>query len=74
MSNIHTPRIEELLPAYALGALEGEELRELEEHLAGGCEECGRQLALWQGDLEELAAAVPPSIAVGSVQNTGRAA
>ena len=60
MSDIHTPRIEELLPAYALGALEGEELRELEEHLAGGCEECDRQLALWQGDLEELAAAVPP--------------
>lgn len=60
MSEIHTPRIEELLPAHALGALEGEELRELEAHLAGGCEECGRQLALWQGDLEELAAAVPP--------------
>jgi anti-sigma-K factor RskA len=60
MSDIHTPRIEELLPAYALGALEGEELLELEEHLAGGCEECGRQLALWQGDLEDLAAAVPP--------------
>jgi anti-sigma-K factor RskA len=60
MSDIHTPRIEEFLPAYALGALEGEELRELEAHLAGGCEECRRQLALWQGDLEELAAAVPP--------------
>jgi anti-sigma-K factor RskA len=60
MSDIHTPHIEELLPAYALGALEGEELRELEEHLAGGCDECGRQLALWQGDLEALAAAVPP--------------
>lgn len=59
MSDIHTPRIEELLPAYALGALEGEELGELEAHLAGGCEECGRQLTLWQGDLEELAATVP---------------
>jgi anti-sigma-K factor RskA len=60
MSDPHTPRIEELLPAYALGALDGEELRELEQHLAGDCEECRRQLALWQGDLEELAAAVPP--------------
>jgi anti-sigma-K factor RskA len=60
MSDTHTPRIAELLPAYALGALEGEELRELEEHLAGGCEECARQLALWQGDLEQLAAEVPP--------------
>jgi anti-sigma-K factor RskA len=60
MSNPHTPRIEELLPAYALDALDGEELRELEEHLADDCEECRRQLALWQGDLEELAATVPP--------------
>jgi len=60
MSDIHTPRLEELLPAYALGALEGEELRELEEHLAGGCEECRRQLALWEGDLEALAATIEP--------------
>lgn len=57
MSTPHTPRIEELLPAYALGALDGGDLRELEAHLAGGCEECRRQLALWQGDLEALAAA-----------------
>jgi len=56
----HDPRFEELLPAYALGALDGGELRELEEHLATGCDECRRQLALWQGDLEELAASVPP--------------
>ena len=60
MSTTHTPRIEELLPAYALGALDGDELREMEEHLAGGCEECRRQLPLWQGDLEELAATVAP--------------
>jgi len=56
----HTPRLEELLPAYALGALDGDDLRELEAHLAGGCEECRRQLALWQGDLEALAAEVEP--------------
>lgn len=60
MSMPHTPRLEELLPAYALGALDGEDLRELEAHLAGGCEECRRQLALWQGDLEALAAEVEP--------------
>jgi anti-sigma-K factor RskA len=60
MSTPHSHRLEDLLPAYALGALDGEEVHELEEHLAGGCEECRRQLALWQGDLEELAAAVPP--------------
>jgi anti-sigma-K factor RskA len=56
----HSPRFDELLPAYALGALDGEELRELEAHLATGCAECRRQIALWQGDLEELAASVPP--------------
>jgi anti-sigma-K factor RskA len=56
----HSPRFDELLPAYALGALEGEELRELEEHVAGGCPECRRQIDLWQGDLEELAASVEP--------------
>lgn len=56
----HTSRIEELLPAYVLGALDGDDLRELEAHLAGGCEECDRQLALWQGDLEALAAGVEP--------------
>ncbi len=60
MSTPHTPRIEELLPAYALGALDGDDLREMEAHLASGCEECRRQLALWQGDLEALAAGVEP--------------
>jgi anti-sigma-K factor RskA len=60
MSTPHTPPLEELLPAYALGALDGQDLRVLEEHLAGGCDECRRQLALWQGDLETLAAEIPP--------------
>jgi anti-sigma-K factor RskA len=56
----HTAHLGELLPAYALGALDGAELRELEEHLATGCPECRRELDLWQGDLEELAATVTP--------------
>lgn len=60
MSAAHTNRHEELLPAYALGALDGEELRELEAHVAAGCAECDRQLQLWQGDLEELAVSVAP--------------
>jgi anti-sigma-K factor RskA len=60
MSTPHTDRLEELLPAYALDALDGDDLHELEEHLAGGCAECERQLALWQGDLEALAATVTP--------------
>lgn len=60
MSTPHSTRFEELLPAYALGALDGDDLRELEEHLAGGCAECDRQLALWDGDLEALAESIPP--------------
>ncbi len=55
----HSSRFEELLPAYALGALDAAELREMEEHLAG-CEECDGQLQLWNLDLESLAAAVEP--------------
>jgi len=62
MSAGHTTRHEELLPAYALGALDGAELRELEAHLAAGCDECRRQLDLWEGDLEELAASVEPVV------------
>ncbi|MFL6200538.1 MAG: anti-sigma factor domain-containing protein [Thermoanaerobaculia bacterium] len=60
MSADHSTRHEELLPAYALGAVDGEDLREMEAHLATGCSECRRQLDLWQGDLEELAASVEP--------------
>ena len=60
MSAEHTPRFEEMLPARVLGALEGDELHELEAHLATGCEECRRQLRIWESDLEEIAASVPP--------------
>ncbi|HVR96699.1 MAG TPA: anti-sigma factor [Thermoanaerobaculia bacterium] len=59
MSTAHSPRHEEMLPAYALGALDGEELRELEAHLPG-CDECRRLLRGWEDDLEQLAAAAPP--------------
>jgi anti-sigma-K factor RskA len=55
----HSSRFEELLPAYALSALDAAELREMEGHLAG-CEECRRQLRLWNLDLESLAASVEP--------------
>jgi anti-sigma-K factor RskA len=56
----HSARFEEFLPAYALGALDDDDLRELEEHLADGCEECRRQLDLWNRDLEALADSVTP--------------
>ncbi|HEX6904445.1 MAG TPA: anti-sigma factor [Thermoanaerobaculia bacterium] len=60
MSEPHSNRIEELLPSYALGALDGSDLRELEEHLEAGCPECRRQLDLWNRDLEALAESAPP--------------
>jgi hypothetical protein len=62
----HTSRIDELLPAYALGALEGEELRELTAHLSAGdpagpiwpiCPICERELRRLAADLEQLAGA-----------------
>lgn len=62
MTAAHSTRHEELLPAYALGALDGAELRELEAHLAVGCAACRSQLDLFQGDLEELAVSVEPVV------------
>jgi len=56
----HSPEIAELLPLHALEALDGEDLRLLEAHLATGCTECQAQLALLQGDVEALAASLPP--------------
>lgn len=56
----HEARYLDLLPAYSLGALDGEDLLALEQHLAAGCEVCESQLALWRRDVEELAAGVPP--------------
>lgn len=58
----HSPRFEEMLPAYALGALDGEDLRELEAHLAAGCPECEGLLRIWQGDVEALAAGAAPPL------------
>jgi len=56
----HQDRYEEWLPAYALGALDSDELRELEAHLGSGCERCAGLLRGWEGDLEALAAQAPP--------------
>lgn len=56
----HQARFEELLPAYALGALDGDDLRELAAHLAPGCERCSALLAGWRVEVEGLAAAVEP--------------
>ena len=55
---------EELLtriPAYALGALDGDELRELEAHLEQGCDECDRELLASTAQVESMAEAVAPA-------------
>src|SRR5436309_2409735 len=37
-------KLQELCPVYAAGALDGEELRELQEHLRTGCPICQQQI------------------------------
>lgn len=51
-------RLAELLPSYALGALEGDERAEVEEHLEA-CAQCAAELAAWRGTTERLADATP---------------
>jgi len=62
----HSPRFDELLPAYALGALDGDDLRDLAAHLAAGCPACEselRRLAAEMEDLATVAAEIPESLA-----------
>ncbi|HVO56715.1 MAG TPA: anti-sigma factor [Dongiaceae bacterium] len=49
----------ELMEAYALGALDGEERAAAEAHLANGCEECARALAEARAVVSELAYLAP---------------
>jgi anti-sigma factor ChrR (cupin superfamily) len=52
---------------YALGALEGDEAREFEEHLAAGCEACAAELREFEtvaGDLGTAAPAAEPPAGV----------
>jgi len=51
-------KYEELIPVYSIGALDGDELEELENHLSGGCDSC-RQLLL---ENKRIASLIPYSI------------
>ncbi len=62
MATPHSAAIEELLSLYVLGALDGDDLRAVEEHLAGGCADCARLLPELQAEVEALATA-PPAVA-----------
>jgi len=44
---------------YALGALEGDEAREFEGHLAEGCQTCAAELRLFEGVVADLGLAAP---------------
>jgi anti-sigma-K factor RskA len=61
MNAPHDPRFDELLPAYAIGALDGEDLRALESHLPG-CGRCREALRGWQLETEALALAAGPVV------------
>lgn len=50
--------LQELCSVYAAGALDGEELRELEKHLKTGCPVCQQQI----GEYRELMAALPQAL------------
>lgn len=60
MAANHDPRFEDLLPAHALGALDGDDLRELTAHLEAGCARCSTLLAGWRAETDALALAVDP--------------
>jgi anti-sigma-K factor RskA len=49
--------IKDLLPLKALGRLEGDEARAVDEHLAAGCDECERELASFNEALAAMAMA-----------------
>lgn len=51
-------RFEELIPIYALGALDGDDLREVEEHLESGCSVCEELLR----EEERIAFLLPYSV------------
>ena len=59
MNQIHRV-FENLLPGYALGALDDEEKALLEAHLARGCAHCQRELKALCSDVEAIAGAVEP--------------
>jgi len=52
-------KLSELCSIYALGALDGEELREFEAHLETGCPLCGQQIQ----DYSQTVAAIPEALA-----------
>ena len=59
MNQLPHPELKSLLAAHALGALDGEELEQVEAHLATACDECEIELAQWLARTESIAESVP---------------
>ncbi len=54
--------LRELLPGYALGAVEPDERRAVEGHLETGCAACAAELRAWGDQVAGLAAALEPVV------------
>ena len=50
-----------LIPSYALGVLDGDDLKRLEAHLETGCQECERSLLESTRQVEAMAEAIEPA-------------
>ncbi len=55
---VHHERFEELIPIYTLGALDGQDLREVKEHLKTGCRACEGLLR----EQEQITSLIPYSV------------
>lgn len=58
--NSEHEQLQQLCEAYALGALAGDELRQMENHLKSGCEECEAKLAEMSRVTSAIMSAVEP--------------
>ncbi len=56
--NVDPPHVTDLIPAYVLGCLDANEVEAVETHLTD-CPVCQREVALYQGVVDELPLGVP---------------
>jgi anti-sigma-K factor RskA len=70
----HSERLDELVPAAALDALDGADRDDFESHLVAGCPRCERAVAAWRRDLTLLARATAPASPDGAVARRLRGA
>ncbi len=63
-------KFEELIPIYALKALDGDELKQFEEHLASGCNICDELLKEQEGLASSIAFSATPITPSSRLKNT----